>query len=187
MDFSMKKLVEDFAEALRWIDESRIPYRHYQPGVGPYGEPQLVKKSLTFLKERYPERYSAAKTRRNPDLFIPNQWALEFKIVRPFGDNDREAEHWSQNLLHPYAGNVSSLGDIISLMALEGSERKGIIVIAYEHDPPKIDLNLLVNCFEKLAVDALDLPLGERYISILKSLVHPVHQQAKVYGWEVEI
>lgn len=42
-----------------------------------------------------------------PDVLVPNRWALEFKIVRPFGDNGIEAERWSQNLLHPYPGNVS--------------------------------------------------------------------------------
>ena len=116
----MQSIVDQFAEALRWIDESREPFKHFQPGVGPYGEPQVVKKSLEYLINKYPDEYSEAKTKRNPDVLIPKRWALEFKIVRPFGDNGKEAEHWSQNLLHPYAGNVSSIGDIISLMGLGG-------------------------------------------------------------------
>lgn len=90
----MQKLVDKFAEALRWIDESRVPFKSFQPGVGPYGEPQVVRKSLEYLKDQYPNEFSEAKAKRNPDVLIPNCWALEFKIVRPFGDNGNEAEHW---------------------------------------------------------------------------------------------
>jgi len=43
--------------------------------------------------------------------------ALEFKIARPFGDNGKEAENWSVNLPHPYAGNVSVIGDCLKLLA----------------------------------------------------------------------
>ncbi len=33
-------------------------------------------------------------TKRSPDLLIPGEWAIEVKIARPYGDNDREAENW---------------------------------------------------------------------------------------------
>jgi len=183
----MHKLVDQFAEALRWIDDSGVPFKNFQPGVGPYGEPQVVGKSLEYLKEKYRTDFQGAKTKRNPDVLIPNRWSLEFKIVRPFGDNGKEAEHWSQNLLHPYEGNVSSIGDIISLLALDGVEQRGIMVFTYEHDPPVIDLSVIVDCFEHLAIEVLHLPLGQRHVARLNNLIHPVHQRARVYGWEVEI
>ena len=181
----MQTIVDHFAEALRRIDESRVPFKNFQPGVGPYGEPQVVCRCLEYLKDTYAEQYSDARTKRNPDLLIPGRWALEFKIVRPYGDNGREAEHLSQNLLHPYPGNVSSLGDIVSLLSLEGTERKGIIVFTYEHDPPIIQLSVIVECFETLAMNVLSLPLGPRCVAELTNLIHPVHQRATVYGWEV--
>lgn len=181
----MQSIVNRFAEALRWIDESGAPFKNFQPGVGPYSEPQVVKKSLEYLKNRHPDEFCNAKTKRNPDVFIPNSWALEFKIVRPFGDNGKEAEHWSQNLLHPYPGNMSSIGDIYKLISHNGIERKGIIVLAYEHDPPQIDLGIIIDCFERLVMDVLDLPLGKRCFTNLKNLIHPIHQQAKIFGWEV--
>ena len=84
--------------------------------MGPYGEPQVLKQLVKYLSKSYPEFYKDAKTKREPDVLIPGRWALEFKIVRPFGDNGKEAEHWSQNLIHPYEGNVSSIGDAIKLL-----------------------------------------------------------------------
>lgn len=71
-------------------------------------------------------------------------------------------------------------------MSLDGIERKGIVVFTYEHDPPVIDLSVIVDCFENLAIEVLGLPIGQRHVSVLSNLVHPVHQQAGVYGWEVE-
>jgi len=62
---------------------------------------------------------------------------MEFKIVRPYGDNDREAEDWSVNLLHPYPGNVSTIADCWKLQSLECAERKAVVVVGYEHTPPK--------------------------------------------------
>lgn len=181
----LQTLVEQLAQALRRIDSSGIPFKKFQPGVGPYGEPQVVKKAVEVLKELFPSQFTGAETKRNPDVLIPGRWALEFKIVRPFGDNGKEAEHWSQNLLHPYPGNVSSIGDIMNLMSLKIAERKGVIVITYEHDPPVIDLEVIVIAFEHLAREVLSLPLGEKHLAELKGLAHPVHQQASVYGWEV--
>jgi hypothetical protein len=124
---------------------------------------------------------------RVPDVLIPGMWALDFKIVRPFGDNGREAEHWSQNLLHPYPGNVSAIADAIKLMNYEGPESRAVVVIAYEHEPPQIDVSVLVSAFEILCRQLLSLPIGDRYSCIVKECVHPVHQRATVYGWKLAV
>jgi hypothetical protein len=179
----VEQLVSDIAEALRFVDRSGIPFKDFQPGVGPYGEPQLVKLIAQKLSAEHGDRYRGAKTCRNPDVLIPNCWALEFKIVRPFGDNGIEAEHWSQNLLHPYLGNVSAIGDALKLATYSGSERKGIIVICYEHEPPRIDLSILISAFELISHQLLRLRLGERFSSSVPDCIHPVHQRATVYGW----
>lgn len=170
---------------MKSIDSSGIPFRNYQPGVGPYGEPQVLRKIVDYLRQTYPSLYDGTKTKRMPDVLIPNKWALEFKIVRPYGDNGKEAEQRSQNLTHPYEGNVSSIGDAIKLHKSDLKERKGIIVISYEHNPSKIKVEVLVECFEYIARNIVDIPLGERYISQIKNLIHPIHQQCTVYGWEI--
>src|SRR6516165_4385573 len=136
-----QQLVDDIANAIKDIDRSRVPFKRFQRGVGPYGEPQLVKLVTQQLSTTYGQRYEGIRTRRVPDVLVPNRWALEFKIVRPFGDNGIEAEHWSQNLLHPYPGNVSAIADVLKLMRYQGPEQRAVIVVCYEHDPPKIDVS----------------------------------------------
>ena len=181
----MQQLVDDIAEAIRSIDSSGVPFKSFQLGVGPYGEPQLTKLISSFLLHNYPERYPGIKTCRIPDVLVPKTWALEFKIVRPFGDNGVEAEHWSQNLLHPYPGNVSAISDAYKLLRYTGEENRGIIVIAYEHNPTRIDVSILISAFELLCRTLLNLPLSERQTSVVDCCVHPVHQKATVFGWQL--
>ena len=178
------EVVTGIADALVSIDASRVPHRTFHPGVGPYGEPQLVKLIAAFLNGR-PKYDGKACTRRTPDLLIPDEWALEFKIARPYGDNGKEAENWSVNLLHPYAGNVSSIGDCYKLLTLGGKERKGIVVIGYEHVPCKIDLTPLIESFEVIAKNVAHVNLSPRVECRREGLVHPVHQCVRVLGWEV--
>jgi hypothetical protein len=55
------------------------------------------------------------------------------------------------NLLHPYQGNTSLLGDCIKLAALNCRERKAAVVIGSEHTPPLIKLDALLDSFELIA------------------------------------
>jgi len=181
---SLEKLVSKIADALVAIDQSRVPFRRFKPGVGPYGEPQLLKEIARILDSREGMK-GLVSTKRTPDLLIKDSWALEFKIARPFGDNGVQAENWSVNLLHPYEGNVSSIGDCIKLLKLSLPERKAVVVIGYEHDPPKITLKPLIDSFEIIAKDVMKIQLGARAEENRKGLVHPVHQQLTVFAWEV--
>jgi hypothetical protein len=133
----LNTVVTDIADALRLIDSSSVPF--YIPGVGPYGEPQLLKLVCQHLS-RLPLYALGVKTMRTPDLLIKGHWALEVKIVRPYGNDGNSAEDWSVNLLHPDSGNTSLLGDCLKLRSLTIEERKAVLAIAYEHDPPRISL-----------------------------------------------
>ncbi|EHR70753.1 hypothetical protein BurJ1DRAFT_1902 [Burkholderiales bacterium JOSHI_001] len=113
----LEALIEDVAAALAAVDSQRAVHKQFQPGIGPFGEADAVRAALAWLKEAKPERYRSAATKRLPDLLLPGEWAVELKIVRPFGDNGLPAEHWSENVLHPYPGNTSSLGDCIKLLS----------------------------------------------------------------------
>lgn len=180
----LKQLIEDIASACVAIDRSNAPFKKFRPGVGPYGEPQLVRAIARHLNT-LPAYQGTAQTKRTPDLLITGSWALEFKLARPFGDNGKEAENWSVNLLHPYEGNVSSIGDCLKLQRLDGGERKGCVVIGYEHTPPRIPLSLLLQAFEILARDVASIRLGQRIQITHSGLCHPVHQQLLVAAWEV--
>ena len=184
----IEDIVNYFAEAAKALDNTGVAYGNFQPGVGPYPERALVRECLDYLKYAYPSDFAEAEIpsrRGSPDLLIPGQWAIEFKIARPYGDNGKEAEHWSQNLLHPYEGNTSSLGDALKLRATRHSANNALIVFTYSHDPSKIDLEPLIRSVEIIAREVLEIPLGNRHRCTFGSLRHPVHQQLACYGWEV--
>lgn len=189
---SLDRLLGLIAEGLRSIDQSGIPYtstrpphRQYQSGVGPYSETVLCKRLVEFFLSAYAVECAGARTCRFPDILVPHKWAIELKLARPFGDNGDEAEHWSQNLLHPYPGNTSSLSDAMKLTKFDGNERRAVVVVGYEHSPPKISLDPLVSAFEAIAQRTLGLPLGPRHNFELPGLVHPHLQIARLWAWEV--
>ncbi len=181
----LSTVVNDIADSIVAVDESRAPFKQFQPGVGPYGEPQLVRAIVERLN-RAPVYAGRTRTKRCPDLLIEGAWALEIKLARPFGDNGKEAENWSVNLLHPYEGNVSVVGDCMKLRGLSVGERKAVVVIGYEHTPPRIRLEPLMAAFEAISTHVCDIRLGDRIQTRRTGLVHPVHQQLLVVAWEVE-
>ncbi len=115
----LNEVLLDVADSLVRIDQCGKCFRRFRPGVGPYGEPQLVKLVAVELNS-LPKYAKSVKTKRTPDLLIPSEWAIEIKITRPNGDNGKEAENWAVNLLHPYRGNVSTIGDCFKLMDYAG-------------------------------------------------------------------
>jgi hypothetical protein len=180
----LAEIVKDVADCLVAIDASKIPFRSFQAGVGHCGEPQLLKAIASHLN-RLTKYDSHVQTKRTPDLLIPQQWAIEFKIARPYGDNGKEAENWSVNLLHPYRGNVSTIGDCFKLLELESKERKAVAVIGYEHLPARIDLTPLIDSFEVIAKQVMHIVLSDRVETRRNGLVHPVHKSVRVFAWEL--
>jgi hypothetical protein len=178
MDY--KEIVATITGILKEFDTERPIHKNFQPGIGPFGEPQIV----GVIADRLSAKGIQAKTKRTPDLDIRNQWAIEFKIVRPFGDNGKEAENWSVNMLHPYAGNVSLIGDAIKLISLNGFANKGLFVIGYEHNPAKISLDPLLDSFEAIARQVMNIEFGERIEQRRAGLVHPEHQVLRCIGWQ---
>lgn len=143
------------------------------------------------LRRQRPDTYSACSPRGYPgsrntcDIVIPSSWAMEVKLARPFGDNGKPAERWSENLLYPYPGNTSSIGDCLKLLDSGFSERNGILVLGYEHTPPKIPLEPAIRGFEILAKEVMGIHLSSRAEELVVGLCHDFHQQVRVYGWEV--
>jgi hypothetical protein len=193
--FHLNEIVSDFAEAFKAVDTSRprgrSKTREYQPGIGPLTENEAVRLATEWLRNSKPDVYNGAGPRPYPgsrqlcDFVLPSQWAIEFKLIRPFGDNGVEAEHWSENILHPYTGNVSSVGDALKLADSKFGERKAIIVYGFEHQPPKIDLETAVRCFEVVCTEVVRIQLSPRLRGEFLDLIHPYHRHGKVFGWEV--
>jgi hypothetical protein len=179
MDYS--EIVSTIAKILKDYDTEMQIHKKYQPGIGPFGEPQLVK----AVAQRLTNQGITAKTKRTPDLEIGSEWAIEFKIVRPFGDNGIEAENWSVNLLHPYAGNQSHVGDALKLLNLDAHSKIGLFVIGFEHDQALNRLNPLLASFEAIAEQVIRLNLAQRIEERRAGLVHPVHQVLRCIGWQL--
>ena len=89
----LQTFVNEFADALATVDHSAAEHKHFQPGIGPFGEAPAVREALAVLQKTRPSSYLSAVIRRQPDLIITGEWAIEFKIIRPFGDNGKPAEH----------------------------------------------------------------------------------------------
>ena len=178
---NVRQLTRIIADELKKFDSEEPKYRDYGNGIGPYGEPTLVKEiSNRLFSKGYP-----SQTKQSPDMAIGEQWGIEFKIVRPFGDNGDPAEHWSQNLLHPYRGNVSLMGDALKLKEEDKFPDKCIFAICFEHEIPQIQLEPLVNSFELIAREVLDIQLGERVEEVRRGLVHEHHQVLRCNCWKV--
>lgn len=105
---TVRQLTRIIADELKKFDGEKPKFGTYGEGIGPFSEKKLVKE----IARRLTSQGIPAQTTRATDMVIGKQWGIEFKIVRPFGDNGKPAEHWSQNLLHPYRGNVSLIGDV---------------------------------------------------------------------------
>ena len=60
-----EQLAGDIADACVRIDTEMPAFKEYHPGVGPYGEPQLVKQVAEFLNE-LPPYVGKAKSKRKP-------------------------------------------------------------------------------------------------------------------------
>lgn len=176
-----RDIVLTIADILNEFDSEMPVHKAFQSGIGPFGEPQIV----GIICRKLNLRGITAITKRTPDLLVMQQWAVEFKIVRPFGDNGKEAENWSVNMLHPYPGNVSLLSDSVKLTSLIMYPFKGLFVIGFEHDPPKISLDPLLDSFEVIARQVMNINLGERIEEKRRGLVHPEHQVLRCIGWQV--
>jgi hypothetical protein len=174
-------LLRIIADILKEFDDDKPIHKSFKPGIGPFGEPQIVH----LISEKLTGEGIPAKTRRTPDLDIFSEWAIEFKIVRPFGDNGREAENWTVNLLHPYPGNASLIGDALKLIELPNYKHKCLFVIGYEHDPAKISLDPMIDSFELIAQNVMNIKLGKRLEERRIGLVHPEHQVVRCIGWEL--
>ena len=174
-------LVITIADILKDFDNEKPKHKDFKPGIGPFGEPQIV----GIISNRLERKGISARTKRTPDLEIQQDWAIEFKIIRPFGDNGKEAENWTVNLLHPYPGNVSLIGDAIKLLQIPNYSRKGLFIIGYEHDPAKISLDPLIYSFELITREVMNIRLGERIEERRNNLVHPEHQVVRCIGWDL--
>jgi hypothetical protein len=67
-------IVKSIADILKEFDSEKPVHKAFSPGIGPFGEPQIVRE----IAWRLSSRGIASRTKRTPDLDIQQEWAIEF-------------------------------------------------------------------------------------------------------------
>ena len=179
---TLSEIVNAVANISKDLDSERpTDQKKFQPGIGPFREVQLVREIAKRLTDCGVSGQSVvAGIQRTPDMSVQfdqsvsddKDWALEFKIIRPFGDNGRIATNWSRRLLYPYQGNESLMGDALKLQSLDGYQHTGLVAICFEHNPPRLNLEPILASFELITRDLMNVRLGDRIEE--KSKVDPI-------------
>jgi len=189
----LSEFVPDFAVALKAVDARRPVFtsrtgRVYQPGIGPHSEERAVDLILGEMKstnraayERLACRVPYPGSRQICDIVLAGEWMIEVKMARFFGDNNKPDDTSLKDLLSPFDVDRSAVTDCAKLASATGPERKSIVI--YGFDAPGRSVGLAIEAFESLAGRLVT--LGPQISGTYSGLVHPVHQQGGVFGWEI--
>ncbi len=60
-----------------------------------------------------------------------------------------------------------------------------MVIFGYEHTPPQLPLDAAIQGFELLARQVIGVHLTHRVEELRDGLIHPVHQQLRVFAYEV--
>lgn len=194
---SLQEIICDFADGMKAADarrpiaQSARSTRTYRSGLGPFSESATIKLVMLELGAMRTERYGSyslevkypTSARNKCDLCIGTaphwDWAIEVKMLRLMGDNGLPNDNMLMHILSPFPEHRSALTDCNKLKTSGLEGRKAILVYGYECDQRPVEL--AIAAFEKLA----GLELADRCTASADGLVHPVHQKALVYGWEL--
>jgi len=75
--------------------------------------------------------------------------AIEVKLLRFLGDNDKPNDHMLMHLLSPYPEHRSALTDLDKLRSWIGPKQKAILIYGFDHQ--RCPLEPAINAFEVLA------------------------------------
>jgi len=198
MNFELAELTTEFAAALQAADargpvaQNARSKNYFKPGIGPHSESLALFLILRELVSRHPVKYQAHSTsvaypgtKQKCDVCFgaaPNwDWAIEVKLLRLSGDNDKPNDHMLMHILSPYPEHRSALTDLDKLLGWADAKRKAILIYGFEHQ--RWPLEPAVSAFEVLARSRSH--LGGRYQCVFSGLIHPVHSRGAVVAWEV--
>ena len=195
---SLEGIVKDFADAIAAVDATHpvalnqrtgVPY---QPGIGPHTESLTTKLVVEKLAER--DHFWASNrlgvsygdgSRQACDLCLGTEgawdWAIEIKMLRLMGDNGKTNDNILMHILSPYPAQRSALTDCEKLVGVALGRRKAVVIYGYDY--PGWPMDPVIDAFEALA--ARRVKLSPRAEAGFKDLIHPVHQEGRVFGWEL--
>jgi hypothetical protein len=195
----LANIVADFAAGLKRADAKRPQAvnvrtkKPFQPGIGPHSEAKTIELVLSELAESRPQHYAGFETgvpyfefpRQRCDLCLGQppgwDWAIEVKMLRFLGDNGKPNDNILMHVLSPYPQHRSALTDCEKLARAEIGTRKAILIYGFDHDEWPLDP--AIEAFENLA--GRKVQLGLRESAMFLDLVHPVHANGRVFGWEI--
>jgi len=195
---SLEQIVRDFADGMKAADAKRPVAQNarsaskYRPGLGPFSEAATIRLVMLELVALQAEQYRdhslevayPAVSRSKCDLCIGRaphwNWAIEGKMLRLLGDNGLPNDNMLMHILSPFPEHRSALTDCKKLRTSGLEGRKAVLIFGYECEARPLEL--AIAAFEKLA----GLQSSDRCIASAEGLVHPVHNRALVYGWDLD-
>jgi hypothetical protein len=198
MSFELGELTIEFAAALKVVD-GRGPIarntrskKSFRPGIGPHSESAAMSLILLEMISGHPYKYDPYRssvqypgTQQKCDVCFGSgpewEWAIEIKLLRFAGDNDKPNDHMLMHLLSPYAEHRSALTDLDKLQRWSDPKRKAILIYGFDHW--RWPLEPAVRAFEDLAKSRAS--LSGRFECSFSGLMHPVHTAGAVVAWEI--
>jgi hypothetical protein len=191
----LKAFVLDASTAITAVDTaapvwtSATTGKSYQPGIGPHPETRTLELVTSELARLKPEPYGRlalnvpypAEPKKKCDLVV-DDWALEVKMLRLMGDNGKPNDNMLMHILSPYPSHRSALTDCSKLVT--SGFPGNLAVLIYGFDYPSWPMDPAITAFERLARE--EVVLGPRCESAFAGLIHPIHQEGRVFGWQVE-
>ena len=104
-------------------------------------------------------------------------------MLRFLGDNGKPNDNILKHVLSPFYCDHSSLTDCGKLLDRGLAGKKGVLIYGFECREEEYSLDVALEAFELLANHWFQ--LGPRCVASFDGLVHPVHSEGRVFGWEV--
>lgn len=211
----MEKFVKDFSKAMVELNQTVNGHNNnnnqYQPGIGPYGEDQIVDMVMEYLSQKDNECYGTHFIRpkngvkaelgledyrgitnrpATPDLVLQNK-IIEFKIARPLRNNGQREDTWFKKVFEPNPKSYSTFVDVEKLHDFEGSLNnqnfeKWIVVIGFERlNENEYNLDQLFPGLFRYISEEIRHRKIKDFISNTEILGdrHPFHQVVKLYAF----
>lgn len=190
----LKRFLEEFSNSIVIADNkhpqkiSSKTGRTYLHGIGPHTEDETV----DLIIKEFPKSWDGMIERSIPypknkrskcDLCIissEGKLFIEMKMMRLFGDNGKFNDNITTHILSPYPQQRSAYTDIFKLSKSGFEGDKAIVIYGYDYDEyPMVEM---IGCFEKLALNKLELPAFHSHFA---NLIHPIHSKGRIFGWMI--
>jgi len=213
----MNNFLNDFANSMVEINQTIVGHlnnnNQYAPGIGPYGEDQIVDVVMNNLSANFPGIYQTYYIRpgkdvkaalglsnyvgisnraATPDLILGNK-IMEFKIARPLRDNGVREDTWFKKVFEPNPNSYSTFIDVEKLCRFsenfdqEQRFEKWVVIIGFERlDEVEYRLDELFPGLFKYISENISKRIIKNFVSVSAILgnQHSFHQVVKLFAFQ---